>query len=57
MIGSDCSMISSHGMHSMGMEPVVTAAAHTPLLTNSPRSARQAGLTADLNSMLSRAPS
>lgn len=56
LIGSDCGMIPESGMgsmHSMSMEPVVTAASHNPLLTTFAADAGQAGLTAELNSMRS----
>jgi uncharacterized surface protein with fasciclin (FAS1) repeats len=51
--GSDCSMIPAAGMgslHAMAMDPVVTAAAHNPLLTTFAAEAKKAGLTAELNS-------
>ena len=52
--GSDCGMIPAAGMgsfHSMSMDPVATAASHTPLLTTFAGDIRAAGLTTDLNSM------
>ena len=52
--GSDCGMIPAAGMgsfHSMSMDPVVTAAMHSPLLTAFAADAKAAGLTGDLNSM------
>jgi len=52
--GSDCGMVPATGMgsfHSMSMDPVVTAAAHNPLLTSFAADAKAAGLTSDLNSM------
>jgi uncharacterized surface protein with fasciclin (FAS1) repeats len=51
--GSDCGMIPAAGMgslHGMAMDPVVTAAAHNPLLTTFAAEAKKAGLTAELNS-------
>jgi uncharacterized surface protein with fasciclin (FAS1) repeats len=54
MIGSDCGMVPTTGMgsfHSMSMDPVVTAAMHSPLLTAFAADAKAAGLTGDLNSM------
>jgi len=50
--GSDCGMIPAAGMgslHAMAMDPVVTAAAHNPLLTTFAAEAKKAGLTAELN--------
>jgi uncharacterized surface protein with fasciclin (FAS1) repeats len=52
--GSDCGMVPATGMgsfHGMSMDPVVTAAAHNPLLTSFAADAKMAGLTGDLNSM------
>ena len=52
--GSDCGMVPATGMgsfHGMSMDPVVTAAAHNPLLTSFAADAKTAGLTGDLNSM------
>jgi len=52
--GSDCGMVPATGMgsfHSMSMDPVVTAAAHSPLLTTFARDARAAGITGALDSM------
>jgi uncharacterized surface protein with fasciclin (FAS1) repeats len=52
--GSDCGMIPATGMgslHGMSMDPVLTAAAHNPLLTTFAADARTAALTADLNTM------
>lgn len=52
--GSDCGMVPANGMgsfHSMGMDPVVTAAAHNPLLSTLAADIKVAGLTAELNSM------
>jgi len=51
--GSDCGMIPAAGMgslHGMAMDPVVTAAAHNPLLTTFAAEAKKAGLTTELNS-------
>ncbi len=51
--GADCGMIPATGMgsfHGMGMEPVVTAASHNPLLTTFAAEASKAGLAAELNS-------
>jgi len=52
--GPDCAMVPGSGMgslHSMSMQPVVTAAGHNPLLTAFPADLRHAGLTSDLNGM------
>lgn len=52
--GSDCGMVPANGMgsfHSMAMDPVVTAAAHNPLLSTFAADVKTAGLTAELNSM------
>lgn len=52
--GPDCGMLPTAGMgsmHGMSMDPVVTAAAHNPLLTTLARDVKTAGLTGDLNSM------
>jgi uncharacterized surface protein with fasciclin (FAS1) repeats len=52
--GSDCGMVPTAGMgsfHGMSMDPVVTAAAHNPLLTTLAKDISTAGLTTDLNSM------
>ena len=52
--GSDCGMVPATGMgsfHAMGMDPVVTAAAHNPLLTTLASDIKTAGLTTELNSM------
>src|SRR5215469_4042688 len=52
--GSDCGMVPANGMgsfHSMTMDPVVTAAAHNPLLSAFAADVKTAGLTAELNSM------
>jgi len=54
VFGSDCGMVPATGMgslHSMGMDPVVTAASHNPLLTTLANDIKATGLTADLNSM------
>lgn len=54
LVGASCHMIPDSGMssmHSMSMDPVVTAASHNPLLTTFAKEAAKAGLTADLNSM------
>jgi uncharacterized surface protein with fasciclin (FAS1) repeats len=51
--GSDCGMIPAAGMgslHGMAMDPVVTAAAHNPLLTTFAADAKKAGLAAEFNS-------
>ena len=53
-VGSDCGMVPATGMgsfHGMSMDPVITAAAHNPLLTSFAADAKMAGLTGDLNSM------
>jgi uncharacterized surface protein with fasciclin (FAS1) repeats len=47
-------MVPSTGMgsfHAMSMDPVLTAAAHNPLLTTFAADAKMAGLARDLNSM------
>jgi uncharacterized surface protein with fasciclin (FAS1) repeats len=52
--GPDCGMVPATGMgsmHGMGMDPVVTAASHNPLLTTLAADVKAAGLTGDLNSM------
>jgi len=52
--GSDCGMIPASGMgsfHGMSMDPVVSAAAHNPLLTTLAADLRTAGLATQLNSM------
>jgi uncharacterized surface protein with fasciclin (FAS1) repeats len=52
--GMDCGMVPATGMgsfHSMSMDPVVTAAAHNPLLSKLAADIKTAGLTTDLNSM------
>ena len=54
VFGSDCGMVPATGMgslHGMGMDPVVTAASHNPLLTTLAKDIKTTGLTADLNSM------
>jgi uncharacterized surface protein with fasciclin (FAS1) repeats len=51
--GSDCGMVPATGMgsfHGMSTEPVLTAAAHNPLLTTFAAEARKAGLATTLNS-------
>ncbi len=52
-VGNDCGMIPAAGMgsmHGMAMDPVVTAAAHNPLITTLAAEVQQAGLTSTLNS-------
>jgi uncharacterized surface protein with fasciclin (FAS1) repeats len=52
--GPDCGMVPTSGMgsfHSMSMDPVVTAAAHNPLLTSFAAGIKAAGLSGDLNAM------
>ena len=52
--GSDCGMVPATGMgsfHSMSMDPVVTAASHSPLLTTFARDVKTAGLTGALDGM------
>jgi len=52
--GSDCGMIPASGMrsmHAMMTDPVVTAAAHNPLLTTLAADVKAAGLTSALDSM------
>ncbi len=54
VFGSDCGMVPSSGMgslHSMSMDPVVTAASHNPLLSDLSKAIKGAGLTATLDSM------
>jgi uncharacterized surface protein with fasciclin (FAS1) repeats len=54
VFGSDCGMVPATGMgslHSMAMDPVVTAASHNPLLTTLAKDIKTSGLTVDLNSM------
>ena len=54
--GSDCGMIPASGMgsmHAMMTDPVVTAAAHNPLLTTLAADVKAAGLTSALDSMAS----
>jgi uncharacterized surface protein with fasciclin (FAS1) repeats len=52
--GPDCGMIPASGMgsfHGMSMDPVVTAAAHNPLLTAFAADVKTAGLSGGLDSM------
>jgi uncharacterized surface protein with fasciclin (FAS1) repeats len=52
-VGTDCGMIPAAGMgsmHGMAMDPVVTAAAHNPLITTLAAEVKKAGLTSTLNS-------
>jgi len=52
-IGTDCGMIPATGMgsmHSMAMDPVVTAASHNPLITTLAAEVKKAGLVSTLNS-------
>lgn len=54
--GADCGMVPAGGMgslHSMSMDPVVTAAAHNPVLTKLAADIKAAGLVTELNSMRS----
>ena len=54
--GSDCGMIPAGrlgSMHAMMTDPVVTAAAHNPLLTTFAADVKTAGLTPELDSMAS----
>ena len=54
VFGSDCGMVPATGMgslHSMSMDPVVTAAVHNPLLTTLAKDIKITGLTGDLNTM------
>jgi len=54
VFGSDCGMVPATGMgslHGMSMDPVVTAAAHDPLLSMFAAEVARAGLSADLNGM------
>jgi len=51
-IGTDCGMIPAAGMgsmHGMAMDPVVTAASHSPLTTTLAAEVRKAGLAGTLN--------
>jgi uncharacterized surface protein with fasciclin (FAS1) repeats len=50
--GSDCSMLPASGMgslHTMSMEPLMTAALHNPLLSAFARDAKMAGLSMTLD--------
>jgi len=52
--GADCGMVSAAGMgsfHGMSMDPVITAAMHSPLLMSFAADIKASGLTGDLNSM------
>jgi uncharacterized surface protein with fasciclin (FAS1) repeats len=52
--GSDCTMVPASGMgsfHGMSMDPVVTAAAHNPLLSTFAADVKKAGLAGELDSM------
>jgi uncharacterized surface protein with fasciclin (FAS1) repeats len=52
--GPDCAMVPATGMgsfHAMSTEPVLTAAAHNPLLTMFAAEAKKAGLATELGSM------
>lgn len=54
VFGSDCGMIPATGMgslHGMRMDPVVTAAAHNPLLADLTRAIKGAGLASGLDAM------
>ena len=54
VFGSDCGMVPSSGMgslHSMSMDPVVTAAAHNPLLADLAKAIKAAGIGSELDSM------
>jgi uncharacterized surface protein with fasciclin (FAS1) repeats len=54
VFGSDCGMLPASGMgslHSMSMDPVVTAASHNPLLADLSKAVKGAGLTSTLDSM------
>lgn len=54
VFGSDCGMIPATGMgslHGMGMDPVVTAATHNPLLSDLSRAINGAGLASRLDAM------
>jgi uncharacterized surface protein with fasciclin (FAS1) repeats len=53
-VGAGCGMVPATGMgslHGMSMDPVVTAAAHNPLLTMFAADAKTAGLSGELDSM------
>lgn len=52
--GPDCGMVPATGMgsfHGMSTDPVITAAAHNPLLTSFAANVKTAGLASDLDSM------
>ena len=52
-LGAECGMVPATGMgsfHGMSMDPVITAAAHNPLLTTFAAEIRKAGLVTELNS-------
>src|SRR5215831_1278504 len=52
--GPECGMVPAAGMgsfHGMSTDPVVTAAAHNPLLTSFAADVKAAGLTGELDSM------
>lgn len=54
VFGSDCGMVPATGMgslHSMSMDPVVTAAAHNPLLSDLAKAIKGAGLAGTLDAM------
>ena len=54
VFGPDCGMIPRTGMgslHGMGMDPVVTAATHNPLLSDLTRAINGAGLASGLDAM------
>lgn len=54
VFGSDCGMMPTTGMgslHGMSMDPVVTAAAHNPLLSDLARAIKGAGLASGLDAM------
>ena len=54
VFGSDCGMIPATGMgslHGMGMDPVVTATTHNPLLSDLSRAINGAGLASSLDAM------
>jgi uncharacterized surface protein with fasciclin (FAS1) repeats len=54
VFGPDCGMLPAAGMgslHSMSMDPVITAAAHNPLLTDLARAIQGAGLAGTLDAM------
>src|SRR5215472_15607429 len=57
--GADCGMVPATGMgsfHSMSMDPVVTAAAHNPLLSTLAKDIKTARPTTEINTMRTFTP-